>query len=301
MDYEKTIMLLMAAFVLHCCSSKESTSIGSQTAVGYERTQLPYDTTQLWITPDSLIRELVIIDCPGGPDSILEFQSRDQQRYRYLPDYSRFSIVSLYQAQSFNSSLYQYARVFTPEDAAYEVAITSEMLHRAIAYFKSRGKKVYVVGSSYGAFVIQHYLANYESEADLYVVLSGRLDMDQPMVEENLQGNSGRFREDGRTYVPDEDPIAITDRDQDTREDLVCNRLKAAIGQARYTDLLAQKNLSNVIYIYAPNDEQVGSLREEEIAFLRQKGALVFADDRGHGKTWQRLIDEVGKGKIPGW
>lgn len=121
------------------------------------------------------------------------------------------------------------------------------------------------------------------------------------MVEETLQGNSGRFLEDGRTYIPDERPIAITDQDPDTREDLVCNRLKAAIGRARYTKALADVDLSKVVYIYAQNDQQVGSLHKDEIAFLRQKEALVFADDRGHGRTWQRLIDEVEKGSIPGW
>lgn len=290
------LVLLLLPFFSCTGQSDPGKSLGRIN--GYQRTQLPTDTTQIWFTPDSVIREIVIIDCPGGPDSLLEFRSRDRQRYRYLPNYEQFSIISLYQAQSFNRSLYHYTDTFTYEDAVFEVGISSEMLHRSITYFKERGKQVIVAGSSYGAFVIQHYLANYDSRADQYIIMSGRLDIDQAMVKETRQGNSGSFGEDGLTYLPDEHRIDLSEDDEHTREDIVSNRLKAAIGHHRYTRKLAEVKLSNVVYIYALNDQNVGRLRTHEIDFLRQKGARVFADDRGHGKTWQRFIDEVAKGNI---
>lgn len=296
MYYSTFFLLTLATCIFYNCQITTPAIVPI-----YQPTQLPQDTTQLWFTPDSTIREAVIIDCPGGPDSTLELRGRERQRYRYLPDYERFSIISLHQAQTFNRSLYQYEEEFTMEDATYEVKMTSEMLHRAIQYFKKKGKTVYVAGSSYGAFVIQHYLARFSSEADRYIIMSGRLDMDLPMVQETMNGNAGSFREDGVTYVPDAHPISRENNDSDTREDLVSNRLKAAIGRLRYTEALAEVDLSTVVYIYAPNDQQVGRLKVEEIDFLRQKGALVFADERGHGKTWQRLIDEVRAENVAGW
>lgn len=264
----------------------------------YERTIIPADTTALWLTPDTEIRDIVIIDCPGGPDSILELRPRDRSRYRYLPNYDQMSIVSMYQAQSYNRSMYHYEKEFTLEDAQYEVAATVEMLKRAVTYFKSRGKKVYVAGASYGAFIIQHYLQNEPIQADQYLIMSGRLDMDQEVVEETINGNCGSFLEDGLTYLPDQHPIVIEDTDMDTREDVVSNRLKAALGIPRYTKTLAHRKLSDVLYFYAVNDQNVGTLKKHEIQFLRENGARVFSDDRGHNKTWQRLIDEVIAGTI---
>jgi pimeloyl-ACP methyl ester carboxylesterase len=290
------VLMMLSLPFLHC--TRQTSPDQPSSSNEYRRTQLPADTTQLWFTPDSLIREMVIIDCPGGPDSLLEFQPRHRQRYRYLPGYERFSIISMYQAQSFNNSLYRYTDEFTFEDAAYEVAITSEMLQRAILFFKARGKRVIVAGSSYGAFVIQHYLANYDSRADQYIIMSGRLDINQSMVDETMRGNSGAFAKDGTIYLPDEQPIDIRRKDEDTREDLVSNRLKAAIGYHRYTDLLSRTDLSNVAYIYAVNDQQVGRLQPHEIEFLHSRGASVFADERGHTRTWQRFVDEVMGGNI---
>lgn len=285
---------------LFSCNSLAQEASPPSTALKttYQRTVLPADTTALWLSPDSLIRDLVIIDCPGGPDSTLEYRPRNRARYRYLSNYDEISVISLHQAQSFNTSMYRYTDEFSMEDARYEVDITVEMLNRAIDYFKSRDKKVIVVGTSYGAFVVQNYLLNEPAKADQYIILSGRLDIDQVMVEETMNGNSGSFLDDGRTYVPDEKPIRIEHKDMDTREDLVCNRLKAAIGHHRYTEQLAQRDLSDVLYFYAVNDQNVGALTKQEIEFLEKRGARVFADDRGHNKTWQRLIDEVEAGKV---
>ena len=70
------------------------------------------------------------------------------------------------------------------------------------------------------------------------------------------------------------------------------------MGAPRYTHLLRGRDLSNVAYFYAENDQQVGALQAEEVQFLETHQAKVFKDDRGHTKTWQRFIDEYRKGSI---
>ena len=286
----RLIMICFCLFSIVACTA--------QPGDNYVPTQLPKDTTTLWYTPDEAYRDMILISCPGGPDSILEFRSRDESRYRYLPNYDDYTVISMYQAQSFNRSMYYYEDLFTFEDAAYEVEISVEMLHRAIEYFIQRGKRVYVVGASYGAFIVQNYLKTRNPMADHYFIFSGRLDVEQEMVAENLKGNSGSYTADGLHYIPDQRPINFEDRDMDTREDVVSNLLKAAIGKYRYTEELKGMDLSDVTYVYAENDQNVGRLRTKEIQFLEKHGASVYVDDRGHTKTWQKWIDEIRAGNI---
>ena len=53
-----------------------------------------------------------------------------------------------------------------------------EILHRTIEHFKAQGKRVVVVGHSYGAFLITRYLAiEGPDAADRYLIMAGRLDM----------------------------------------------------------------------------------------------------------------------------
>ena len=74
--------------------------------------------------------------------------------------------------------------------------------------------------------------------------------------------------------------------------------LKWAYGQPRYSKPLAGKDLSNVIFFYATNDQNVGRLSEEEIEFLKSKNVTLFSASDGHSDTFYRFIDAVADGKL---
>ena len=53
------------------------------------------------------------------------------------------------------------------------------------------------------------------------------------------------------------------------------NVMLAAIGAPRYTELLNDTDLSNMLYVYSNRDERVGGLSDKEIGFLENHGATV--------------------------
>ena len=257
----------------------------------------PTDTTALWISDSTAESDTVLIYSQGGPTDSLGFERDGRTSLRYLPGYERYAVKYVHQAQTINPEMYTPREDFTVAEAARAVRATSEMLHRAIRYHKDRGKTVFVAGTSYGAFVIQHYLATHPSDADGYIVLAGRLDMSQPMVDETLDGWAGSFAEDGTTYVSAERSEGTTASVQENWNRLVKNRLKAAIG-LRFSEELAAVDLSNVVYFYATNDRAVGALTPSEIDFLEARGATVFATSDGHGEVIYRFIDAVMAGDM---
>ena len=61
---------------------------------------------------------------------------------------------------------------------------------------------------------------------------------------------------------------------------------------------LANNDLSKLIFFYGKKDENVGSLTDAEISFLKSKNAIVHGVETGHYKIWQRVIDSIRAGKI---
>jgi len=76
-------------------------------------------------------------------------------------------------------------------------------------------------------------------------------------------------------------------------------KLAAGLGHKRYTELLANIDLSNVIYIYGKTDEQVGRLLEAEMTFLESKGTTVLVGEGDHSGTIDSFTSE-GLGKLIG-
>jgi hypothetical protein len=57
----------------------------------------------------------------------------------------------------------------------------------------------------------------------------------------------------------------------------------------KYTELLKETDLSNLIYIYIENDQSVGKLTQYEIEFLESKNAEVVSVKGEHGKWTEHL------------
>ncbi len=166
--------------------------------------------------------------------------------------------------------MFDYEGEFSLEMAEKEVDNISEMLYRALAYFKEKGETTIVIGTSYGDYIIPNYLSTRPSLADKYIIIAGRIDDNEQMLEQHLKGFNGEFEEDGITYVPEDENTDLSEyQESEIKEYRVKQLLKGAIGKPRYSQALADKDLSNVIYFYATNDQNVGRFTESEITFLR--------------------------------
>jgi len=215
--------------------------------------------------------DIVVVYSQGGPmpeveDGTLEEirDSNDKLKDAYF--------VQPHQIQT------EEPATFMSEEIAFEDAInydkkTVKNIADVVKYFKDKSKKVYVVGISFGAFVTTDLISEYGTEiADGYAIMVGRLNIDDVFWKGFSQGKNGYY-ENGVTPV-------ITDAESVAESNMF--KLAAGLGHKRYMDLLKNHDLSKVAYAYGKVDEQVGSLNEDEIKFLEDRGAKVFANEGGH-------------------
>lgn len=265
----------------------------------YHPTILPEDTTRLWISSGDVLSDTVLIIGEGGPKYCLDFEASGRVYWEYLPNHRKYLFAVIHQSSTINKSILA-APEFTLEDAVREVDISSEIMYRSIKYFKDRGKYVAVFGHSYSAFVIPNYLATRPSLADKYIITGGRLNADSVQTAYQLRGVNTQWKSDGQTLiVPDENEepnINRTARYWQIRKNK--ELLKYVVGLPRYTDQLEHLNLSNLIFYYGLNDENVGALSEPEISFLRSRGAIVKGVETDHYDIWKRVVDAFQEGNI---
>ena len=175
-----------------------------------------------------------------------------------------------------------------------------EILHRTIEHFKAQDKHVVVVGHSYGAFLVTRYLALKGPEAaDQYLLMAGRLDMPEVVVEGFLSGTAYYFP----NYT---DPVEFPGQDhplfRKTDRELMEMRIAGATGCDCYTTLLADTDLERVIYVYGTNDMAVGRLTDDEVAFLKSNESTVIAVQDGDHRSMfddpdvaQRISDALNE------
>ncbi|CAM1353370.1 hypothetical protein [Tenacibaculum insulae] len=289
--------LLLLSLISTSCKSVQPTN-GSNPAFSYPETIIPKDITKLWVAEGDSTKQIVIIFLQGGPKDELDFEKNKKSHWRHLPNYKNYYSIHLHQANTFNPKMFTYDCNFTMKMARKEVNNTSEMLSKAIKHFKEKGKTVWVMGHSYGAYIIPHYLASNTSLADKYVIISGRINDPKNVIKAHKKGFNGIY-DDGITFVSDE-------KDNDFKDYNIWaikyytakQRLKAAIGEISYIKALKSIDLSNVTYIYSPKDKRVGGLTKQEIQFLQIKNAKVFKTHHEHGYTIRGLLDEIKKGNI---
>ena len=157
-------------------------------------------------------------------------------------------------------------------------------LNYLVSYFKNQGREVYIMGASFGAFVVQEFIAQKGLYADGHLLMGGRLDMNEVFWKGLADGKKGHFV-DGVTPV-------LTDQDRVFSRNL--SRMAASIQQYRFTEKLNQfDDLSKVTYVYGELDEVVGRLTDAEIAFLKAKNVNVI---KGAGDHQETLDDYIARG-----
>ena len=229
----------------------------------------------------------------------LSFEADGRLYWEYLPNYQHYYFAVIHQPHTLNKSIFP-AKDFTLEDALLEADHAADILYRTIKYFKNRGKYVVVFGHSYSAWVVQHYLATRPSIADKYLITGGRLNADPEQTALQQQGINTGFEEDGKTLlVPKKNSKPKRHRTQryfTIRKNK--ELLKYALGKTRYTEALGGVDLSNLIYYYGKEDQNVGALTKDEIAFLKNKKATVKGVETGHYDIWKRVVDAFREGRL---
>ncbi|QTD37541.1 hypothetical protein JL193_15910 [Polaribacter batillariae] len=226
----------------------------------------------------------VIINTQGGPMINLltdSFKSIFKEAGDINED--KYFLINVHQAQTLKPEKFIMSEISFEQAKAYSKE-TSKMLYDLISYFKSENKKVYIVGISFGSFVGEGLIAEYGNIADGYLLAVGRLDMTEEIWKAYSKGIAASFKEDAINVV-------VGSRSDDEVTTVNIRKIAAGFGHNRYTKLLENTDLSNLTYLYAKSDQNVGKLTDDEIKFLKSKGANVIGFEGGH-RSWTKHLKE---------
>jgi len=224
---------------------------------------------------------VVIINAQGGPDTLLSKYEVDLIFEDV--DTTDLLAVNVHQAQSLNPSILK-GNDLTLDQAVTHNAESIETLDRVIKYFKAQERTVYIVGASFGAFVAQEFIAKKGiNVADKYLIMIGRLDINDVMWQAMAEGKIGVFDNGITPRISPTPEMDVIERN--------LNRIAAGLGMNRYTqELNAIEDLSKVTYVYGATDIFVGRLTAEEVAFLESKNANVIQGSGGHDDTFDEFF-----------
>ena len=230
--------------------------------------------------------DIVLVYAQGGPLSLLDSKGLsliyDSGMRSKLKD---ALFVNVHQAQTLMPELFDENSI-SFDQAKQHDAKTTQMLYKVIKYFKDDGKTVYVVGISFGAFVVQDLLATNGNISDGYLIMVGRLNIQDEIWTSYSKGIVMEFDDDALT------PIMADDigHDHDGFENM--HKLAAGLGHKRYVELLEDVNLSNVVYVYGEKDKMVGKLSDLELEFLHSHNATVLKSQNDHLDAVYEKLDE---------
>lgn len=230
--------------------------------------------------------ETVIVNAQGGP---VPFLFTEELEEILGLDRTDLYAVNVHQAQTRAPSQFIQRAISFDEAKAFDTE-SVQMLAEVVQDFKEAGRQVYVVGISFGAFVVQDLLASQGNLADGYLIVVGRLDMPQAAWHPFSEGRFAGFKDGAEIVDFASAQEAGMGGDGSEFVDGNMAKLAAGLGYKRFTDLLAETDLRNVIYAYGHLDEQVGRLSPEEVSFLEERGATVLRGEGDHGATISQLV-----------
>ncbi len=258
----------------------------------YQATELPDDVTELFETAGDPASDTVWIYEQGGPIHELDAAGSVYDELGIYRGKEDIELAMAHQTLTLNHDLAARYRDLSLADLQAEVDVSVEILHRTIEHFRAQGKRVVVIGHSYGAFLVPRYLWRHGPDgADRYLIMAGRLDMPMVVVNAFLRGSSWYFPDAVTPAPPPPHPelTELTDRDH------IETRIAAATGYDRYTERLAETDLRRVVYVFGTEDMAVGRLTAKEVDFLASRGARVIPVGGGHGSMFEdpRVIQKI--------
>lgn len=258
--------------------SEETTSTldGQEAGPAMEPGTVPADGYESIGRPDA---DVVVLVAQGGPVLSLAV-NRVEMAFAGI-DLDEVQVVLVPQAQTVAPERFLDADISFGE--AQDVDAQSvALLIDAIRHFEAQDRRVFVVGLSFGTFVVQDMLARHDPSADGYLLMAGRLDMPAEAWEIFANGDAPGFVDGtdvilrGTGLVPRERNMA---------------RLAAGLAHNRYSELLAGVDLCDVVYVSGEDDERVGRLADHEREVLESQGAPVIIGPGRHDETIETSLD----------
>lgn len=222
--------------------------------------------------------DIVVVNTQGGPVTTLE----DETLNEFITQTGTQSAlyVNVHQEQTKNPTLFTSADITFEQAKQYDLQSVSK-LKKVVDFFKNqKGKTVYILGISFGAFMTQELIATHGiNVADGYLIMVGRLNIDTEIWQPFSEGKYAMYIYDNNGNYT----INLLGEDTEA-EGRNMSRLAAGLGYNRYTEKLGNiGDLSKITYVYGNRDEQVGPLSTQEIQFLNGKGAnVVLSNGGGH-------------------
>lgn len=156
------------------------------------------------------------------------------------------------------------------------------IVRKVIQHFKDQKKIVYLIGHSYGGFLVQEFLKQYGNLANANAVLNCRLDMDDVVWKGGQNGKAYQFDSAGEN--PTEMDIPAEINKQEAKNTAV---LASGLGTTRYSKALKDADLSKTIFIGTENDQAVGHWTKAEIDFLKNKSVKYFYGSGDHSSIFE--------------
>ncbi|MGB1042224.1 MAG: hypothetical protein ACPGU6_02435 [Tenacibaculum sp.] len=270
--YANLILIAFAIITLTSCSKKDDET-------GLEISQ---EIKNLMYYKGEEDASVVLLNVQGGPGTELSTFEVDLFFQGYF-ETKGILMANVHQTQTLNPTILSNNDISLNE----AVTINSESvstLYEVIKYFKNQDRKVYILGVSYGAFLTQELIAKYGIDvADKYLIMNGRLDINDIMWQALAEGKEGEFINGVTPIINNNIQTNVIDRNS--------SKLSAALGMNKYTQLFQNiNNLANITYVYGKTDEAVGSLTAQEVSFLESKKATIIAGPGNHTDTYNDYI-----------
>lgn len=251
----------------------------------YVPTVLPKDTTALFLAEGSWDSDIAFVFVQGGP--MPDISAYHPRPLSLLPNQDKILRIEMLESQMINQTVLSAFPHLTEKQCLYEHNQNSEILLRTIKYLKNRGKTVYVLGHSYGCLIGFDFLYTKENLADKIILMGSDLDEDLRNFEklDNGEEKITRWRngiEPYRTTFGGNNPLNALY--QEKRSVVFSNtvHLVASSGKRRFTQLLAGKDLSNVIFMHGKFDESNGRTSKAELDFWHRHGAITIESYGDH-------------------
>ncbi|NAS30710.1 alpha/beta fold hydrolase [Flavobacteriaceae bacterium R38] len=239
----------------------------------YKPTEIPNDTLKLFKSIGDFNNKTAFVYVQGGPD--LELNIHDKDALHLLPNADKLLKIYPLQAAMLNPELVVSIPNLTTAQSDFENIQSAEILHRTISYLKSKNKTVYLIGHSYGASIIMEYLYKYDSPAEKIVLMGKDFDEDMRSYKGLKSGFYIRWHNGTEPVLrPFFGDLPETFTKENNLNAVVDNltMLVKTHSAKRFTQLLNNKDLSNLIFVHARYDEANGRVSDKELQFLNSKG-----------------------------
>lgn len=257
-----TPLILLGLFIFSCKKDKDDNA--------FKHTSISKDISTLYESYGDTNSDTVWVYVQGGPVTQREypFEETYQDGDLIYADFNDDLRIYPYQAQHLNPNI-AITKTFNFNDAKVESGITSEIVKTIVEHFNQEDKVVYLIGHSFGSFVVNDVLAKYGSIARKTISLNGRLDMDDVVWQGFSKGEEWLFNQEGINPT-------LNHSASNSIEENNMRKLAAGLGYNRYSQKLANTDLSDALFLTAEDDEFVGDFTQQSIDFLNSKAEKLF-------------------------